>query len=339
MRVPIVPPPSSATPGLAAVRRSALTLAILAVSATGSLFPQAAVDPNVAPRAAALEREGERSLATEMLGRYLAVAPDDGRAWFHLGRFYWLDARDWHAAGHRGEPDGMLYLEFAVTALDQSTRLLVDSGVVYRGIVEMDRALLVVEDSGWVLARDRRTRGAAPEIPSFIAELGVNLLSSCPADGVLLTGTELETLAVWYAALEGHHRPDVLPLRPELYAVDPLYRRQMAAALGVDSALPVQRALSLAAARRPLCLTPGADSAAVPSAHWQAYRLARVSAPVPPAPDMLSLTELLAASRQGGSVWVADVRRVYDEAASRNSRLCGALVLFFGDSPPAACRP
>src|SRR5215207_707819 len=171
MRAPLVPPPFRADSGLAALRRSVLSVALLAVSVTGSLYPQAAVDPNVAPRAAALEREGERALATEMLGRYLAVAPDDGRAWFHLGRFYWLDARDWHSVGHRGEPDGMIYLEFAATALDQSTRLLVDSGVVYRGIVEMDRALLVIEDSGWALARDRRPRGAAPELPAFIAEL------------------------------------------------------------------------------------------------------------------------------------------------------------------------
>ena len=67
---------------------------------------RAAIDPNVAPRAAALEREGERQMAIDMLGRYLATAPDDGRAWLQLGRFYLFDARDWHLHGHRGDPTG-----------------------------------------------------------------------------------------------------------------------------------------------------------------------------------------------------------------------------------------
>jgi tetratricopeptide (TPR) repeat protein len=69
-----------------------------------SLQAQAAIDPNIAPRAAALEREGERPMAIDLLGRYLATAPDDGSAWLQLGRFYLADARDWHVGGHRGEP-------------------------------------------------------------------------------------------------------------------------------------------------------------------------------------------------------------------------------------------
>ena len=80
-------------------------------------------------------------------------------------------------------------------------------------------------------------------------ELGANLLASCPAGGVLLTGSELEALSVWYGSLE---RPslDVLPIRPDLYATDSLYRQRMAAAMGVDPALPVQRALATVAPRR-----------------------------------------------------------------------------------------
>ena len=79
-----------------------------------------------------LDAAGERGMATELLGRYLATAPDDGVAWFQLGRFYLLDARDWHSPGHAGDPPGELYLEFASIALDQSSRLLIDSAVVYR---------------------------------------------------------------------------------------------------------------------------------------------------------------------------------------------------------------
>jgi hypothetical protein len=60
-------------------------LALAAVLPAG-LRAQGAIDPNVAPRAAALEREGERPMAIDLLGRYLATAPDDARAWLQLGR-------------------------------------------------------------------------------------------------------------------------------------------------------------------------------------------------------------------------------------------------------------
>jgi hypothetical protein len=136
-------------PGL----RRALALVALGLLATGSAEAQGAIDPNVAPRAAALEREGERHMAIDLLGRYLATAPDDGRAWLQLGRFYLYDARDWHAHGHRSQPDGLLYLDFAATALEQSMRLSVDSGLIFRGIVEVERGLVAIETVGWAEAR------------------------------------------------------------------------------------------------------------------------------------------------------------------------------------------
>ena len=79
--------------------------ALLALAAFSPLYAQAAIDPNIAPRAATLDREGERQMAIDLLGHYLATAPDDGRAWLQLGRFYLFDARDWHVHGHRGDPD------------------------------------------------------------------------------------------------------------------------------------------------------------------------------------------------------------------------------------------
>lgn len=302
------------------------------------LHPQAAIDPNVAPRAAALEREGERHMAIDLLGRYLATAPDDGRAWLQLGRFYLYDARDWHLHGHRGDPDGMLYLDFAATALEQSIRLSVDSGVIFRGIAEVERALVVIEQVGWAAARTTAGRERAPRMPPFVLELGENLLASCPAGGVLLTGNELEALSVWYGSME---RPflDVLPIRPDLYATDSVYRMRMAEAMGVDPALPVQRALGDVAPRRPLCLSPGTDSAAVPALAWAPYRLVRVSRAGAPGPEAMSVNELLKAVRQSPSPWVGDVRRVYDRAASHNLLLCSSLLLLFGDTPPPACRP
>lgn len=315
-----------------------VSVACALVVVAGRLTAQAAVDPRVAPRAAELEREGERQVATDLLGRYLAVAPDDGRAWFQLGRFYLLDARDWHAAGHGGDPDGLLYLDFSATAFDQAIRLLVDSAVVYRDMTEMERALVFVEDSGWDATRERRPRSDAPPPPPFVLELGTNLLNSCPASGVLLTGGELETFSVWYVSLEASVRPDITPIRPELYATDSLYRRAMARELGVDATLPVRRALAVVSARRPVCLTPFADTAAAPALAWQPFRLVRVASPSERGTDPLSFVDITRAVRTGTTTWVPETRAIYDRAAALNSLLCGSLVLVSGDSPPPACR-
>ncbi len=320
-----------------AIARGALCLA-LALAGGSRLLAQGAIDPNVAPRAAALEREGERQMAIDLLGHYLATAPDDGRAWLQLGRFYLFDSRDWHLHGHRGDPDGLLYLDFAATALDQAVRLSVDSGVVLRGVTEVDRALVAVEQSGWDPVRYARPQPPPPPMPAFIIELGANLLTSCPSGGVLLTGNDLEAVSVWYGSQQ--RAPlDILPIRPDLYATDSLYRQRMAAAMGVDPALPVQRALAAAATSRTLCLSPSTDLAAAPAMAWIPFRLARLSRPAPPGPDALSVVELLKASRQDHSPWVQDVRGVYEAAASHNVLLCGSLLLFLEDDPPPACRP
>jgi hypothetical protein len=311
-----------------------LTLAL----AASSLHAQAAIDPNVAPRAAALDREGERQMAIDMLGHYLATAPDDGQAWLQLGRFYLFDARDWHVHGHRGDPDGTLYLDFAATALDQSLRLAVDSGLVFRGVAEVERRLIVVEDSGWNADRYSHPGPGTPAMPAYIVELGANLLGSCPAGGVLVTGSDLEALSVWYGSLEST-LSGIIPLRPALYATDSIYRTRMAAAMGVDPTLPVQRALAFVAANRPLCLSPGTDPAAAPPLAWVPFRLVRLSRQSVPGDDVLSTTELLKAVRSGESPWVRDVRGVYDAAARQNSLLCSSLLLLYGDAPPPACRP
>jgi hypothetical protein len=60
---------------------------LLLLASASAAAAQGAIDPNVAPRAAALEREGERQMTIDLLGHYLATAPDDGRAWLQLGRF------------------------------------------------------------------------------------------------------------------------------------------------------------------------------------------------------------------------------------------------------------
>ncbi len=313
---------------------AAAALLLLPTAAIG----QGALDPSVAPRAVQLSRQGQRDLATQMLGRYLATAPHDGVSWMHLGHFYLLDAQAWHAGGHQGTPAGPLVLEFAAAALDQAELLLVDSAIVYRGMVAMDRALLFVEDSGWDAARERRPRHDVPRMPDFLVELGANLLSSCPTGGVLATGSDLETLAVWYVSLETGRRSDVLPLTPSRYSTDGRYRAQIARELGVDSSFSIQQALTAVAERRPVCLSPMSDRSAAPATSWTPVRLVMVSGTAAsPTGDFLTVTDLIRVERAGGAAWAPEVRAVYEAAARRNIHLCGGLLSLLGDPPPGTC--
>jgi hypothetical protein len=155
---------------------------------------------------------------------------------------------------------------------------------------------------------------------------------------VLVTGSDLEALSVWYGGLQ-NTLSGIIPLRPTLYATDSLYHTRMAAAMGVDPGLPVQRALATVAANRPVCLSPGTDTAAAPPLAWVPFRLSRVSRPATSGNGVFSITELLKAARSGDSPWVKDVRGVYDAAARQNALLCSSLLLLYGDAPPPACRP
>ena len=63
--------------------------------------------------------------------------------------------------------------------------------------LEFERALDAVERQGYeALTRWMVPADVAP-LPDYISELGANLLSSCPATGVLATGNDLETVAIF----------------------------------------------------------------------------------------------------------------------------------------------
>ncbi len=309
----------------------------LALWPTGPLAAQGAINPVVAPRAADMARAGERQAAKTYLGEYLARSTDDPKAWLQLGKLYLTDAREWHLRGHVGEPDASLLLDFAATSLDQTIRLQEDSGSVLRGYVQSGRDLILIEDLGWEGARVQRERGTV-DLPPALIELGLNLVSSCPNGGVLLTGDPLETLAVWFATFELGRRPDLLSIQPSLYATDARYRAQMARSLGVDSSVAVQRALALAAAHRPVCLSPLGDAAAMPDGPRTAVRLVLVTGPATAPADMhLSFSELIAAERIGGSVWVPEILHIYQVASQSNPLLCQSLFAQLGDRPVGAC--
>ncbi len=310
----------------------------LVLLASAPLAGQGAVDPNVAPRAASLERAGDWDGAMELLGRYLATAPTDGAAWFQFGRMYLLAAQRTHVPDPNWAASGPEFLELSSIALDRAVELGVDSGVVFRGLVEMERALNMVESHGWDATRSRLPWAHSAALPPFVAELGVNLLNSCPANGVLVTGSELEAVAVWYASLQLGRRSDVFPVLPGRFATDQNYRAEAARSMGVEQSATMADALKQAATTRPLCLAPSADTMSLAISGWQPVRLVLVAnGEAAPPNDVLSVTELIRSAHQNPSPWTRDVRIIYDEAARRNPRLCGGLLAYLGGDRPAAC--
>lgn len=302
-----------------------------------SLLAQAAIDPSVAPRAAAIANAGQRARATEMLGHYLATAPDDGAAWLQLGRIYLVDGREWHQDGHEQESPGPLFLDFAATALDQALRLPTDSSQLLRAQVEVERAALVAEAEGWP-AVQRTGIGRASPAPLFVLELGRNLLNSCPLGGVLVTASDLETIGVWTVALSGRERGDLVLLLPARYREDSVYRASMAAALAIQPVLPLADALTLIASRRPVCLTPATAEADLPRAELVPLKLLRVAGPAAPeftAP--LTVIDLAATVLARPTALSREAVAEYQGAARYNPLLCVSLLVPLGARPRDAC--
>jgi len=316
-----------------------LPFGLLAASGAQPLAAQATINPTVAPRAAELARNGQRGIGTELLSAYLAGAPDDGSAWIQLGRFYLLDIRDWHLSGHPSDSPGPLYVDFGAAALDQAVRLRGDSGVVLRQMLEVERALDAVEESGFDVLTQWTVPDDVPPMPDFIFELGANLLSSCPATGVMATGSDLETVAIFSVVATAGQAASAIIVVPSYYATDARYRNRISTALGTDSSWSIQHALAEVARRRPVCLTPLADRALLGLPELRPMRFVLVSGPgVTTSDRVVTVTDLVRAERQGRSPWVREVHGVYTAAASFNPRLCDGPLALLGDTQIAACR-
>jgi hypothetical protein len=319
--------------------RSLLALTLLGSAAAGPLVAQGSLNPTVAPRAAELARNGQRGIGTEMLSTYLATSPDDGSAWIQLGRFYLLDIRDWHLSGHPADSPGPLYIDFGAAALDQAVRLRGDSGVILRQMLEVERALDAVEQQGYGILRHWRVPADVAPLPDFISELGANLLGSCPASGVLATGTDLEAVAIFSVVAAAGQAASVVIVVPSFYATDARYRNQIAMALGTDSAMSVQQALASVSRRRPVCLTPLADRTLLALPDLRPMRFVLVSGPGTTTSDrIVTVTDLARADRQGKSSWLREVHAIYAAAAGFNPRLCDGPLALLGDTQIAACR-
>lgn len=305
----------------------AIALAGLVVSGGRAQTPVVvtAGGPTAVQRADALLRDGRRAAAADLLGQHLAEQPTDGRAWLFLGRIYLADAQRWHRDGHRAEPSGTLLLDFAGAAFEQSQQLLADSGNVHRVLTAIERTTNRVEQLGWSAAVGRGLAADELPLPPLLSELGRNLLASCPRGGVLVTGSMVETAAAWGTRLLEGNRPDLLLLRPDLYAWDARYRNAMASALDVDSTAELPIALLRASVNRPICLTPTVDSLTAPALDWRAVRLVLTAGPAAIKGGEQLSVHFFARTGLAGSVWSEAVRDVYDLAARRNNSLCQTL--------------
>ena len=309
------------------LRLSSIGAAALAIASsvwTGELLGQAAVDPNVAPRAAALERAGERRMAIGLLGRYLATAPTTDEP----GSSSAVSTCSMRVTG-TSKATGEIPMAFStwISRPPPSTRR---SGsrwtpaLVFRGLAELERSVVFVEDSAGTpaLGLGVRRRPAAAALYSRAGRQPPRLL---PGRWRASGGHRLEALSVWYDTanwLAARHPP-----APPRRCMPPTpLRRRMAEAMEADPGLRSGARSTGVAARRPLCLRPTADSAAAPALTWTASRLAWVSRPVHARPRGLSLTELLNRHAPGRSVWVVEVRGVYDSAARYNGLLCSSFL-------------
>jgi hypothetical protein len=313
--------------------------AVLAACACipGLLEGQSAIDPSVAPRAAVMAHNGQRTEATDMLGRYLATAPYDAAAWLELGRLYLDESREWHLRHHDGDPTGGVLLDFATAAFDQALELPTDSGPLLRAEVEVDRAAAFLEKVGWIRLQAEYVIPPELAAPTYVVEFGRNVISSCPVGGVLVTGPELETIAVWTAALSDRVRGDLMLIDPSRWA-DAKYREAVSDVLGTSGGLSVRAALTKVSAKRPVCLAPGSEVELPPEVMVVPVRLVRVAGPpAPEAPDHLRVTALVEIELAHPSAVSGELIELYRAAARYNPSLCSGLLLPLGTRSREAC--
>lgn len=276
-------------------------------------------------RAEAMVREGRRSEAADFLSQYLAAQPRDGAAWFFLGRMHLQDEEAWHRNGHAGTGGGPLQLDFAASAFEQAQGLLADSALLYRVQVGVERAINRIEEGGWQAIADWTPTELDLPLPPILRELGSNLLASCPRNGVLITGTMVETAAAWGVQLTRSDRLGRILVRSDLFTVDPRYQRAVALDLDVPSGGSLPELVASARTRRPICLGPLEDTTAYGGLSWRREGVDLVTGGETSRDSATVVVFELGRGGPAAPLWVGAVSAIYDQAARRNPDLCRVL--------------
>jgi len=145
-------------------------------------------------------------------------------------------------------------------------------------------------------------------------------------------------VGAWSAVLGDRSRGDLILMLPARYDDDSLYRLRMAEALDIRPVVPVAQALTAAAARRPVCLSPSVDSAGLPRLPMIVFRLVRIAGPeAPEAPDPLGIIELTSTERSRSSLLSRQIVELYSQAARFNPVLCASLLAPLGARQRSTC--
>ena len=200
------------------LRRAGTGALIATALVPTALLAQGAIDPHIAPRAAALEREGERHIAIDLLG---PLPRDRTRRRPGLVPRSAVSISTTPATGTCtaivGDPDGLLYLDFAATALDQAIRLVggLGPGVPRRSPKSSGR---------WCSSRTRAgipraTPACAPErrrCRATCSSWGPTSSPRVPPEAFFSPAATSKRLSVWYGSLEAtrtqHHPAPPRPL-------------------------------------------------------------------------------------------------------------------------------
>ncbi len=183
----------------------------------------------------------------------------------------------------------------------------------------------------------RRGPARHARMPAVSGRAGLNLLTSCPSGGVLVTGGDLEALSVWYGGLQGvalrHHSPSPITLRHR-FAVPP------------RMATPWESTRRCRYSARSHC--GRAPAAVSQSRHRQRRRAAAGLGAVPPGAGEPARLPAATRSRSPSSSRPSEAAALPGWTtcgASTMPRpgttclLCSSLIMLYGDAPPPACRP
>ena len=212
---------------------------------------QAAVDPNVAPRAAALERARERREAIECWATTLPPPPTDACERWFSSAVYTAQCADWNSRA-TGDPGWPSHLDFAATAVRPGGPAFSRLRHSLLGDGRHGTVGFFLEDQVGHRCRGiGSVRTPSDAHRSFSSWVRISWPHA--RRWRALVGTDLEALSVWYD--NGNLRSVGSCRSGPAVCHDSLYRRRWRA-METDPRIPDPQCLGRCGAPRALCLRP-----------------------------------------------------------------------------------